>query len=70
MLRSRLKYVNIHSRGEIMSDRLKNRERFSTTLEKGTVKMLKEYSDKTMIPISKIVDVAIKEYINIDKNHH
>lgn len=44
-------------------DRLKNRVRFSTTLDKKTIQMLKEYSDKSMIPSSKIVDVAIQEYI-------
>lgn len=44
-------------------DRLKNRVRFSTTLDKKTVELLKEYSNKTMIPSSKIVDVAIQEYI-------
>lgn len=46
-----------------MADRLKNRIRFSTTLDKKTIQLLKEYSDKTMIPSSKIVDVAIQEYI-------
>ena len=46
-----------------MTDRLKNRIRFSTTLDKKTIQTLKEYSDKTMIPISKIVDAAIQEYI-------
>lgn len=46
-----------------MADRLKNRIRFSTTLDKKTIQALKEYSDKTMIPISKIVDVAVQEYI-------
>ena len=49
-----------------MGDRLKNRVRFSTSLDKKTVQVLKEYSDKTMIPVSKIVDVAVQEYI---KNH-
>ena len=44
-------------------DRLKNRVRFSTTLDKKTVELLKEYSNETMIPSSKIVDVAIREYI-------
>ena len=47
-----------------MADRLKNRIRFSTTLDKKTIEILKEYSDKTMIPSSKIIDVAIQEYIN------
>lgn len=42
---------------------LKNRERFSTTLDKAIVKELKEYSERTMIPISKILDKAISEYI-------
>ena len=46
-----------------MADTLKNKERFSTTLEKETVKELKKYSEKTMIPISKIVNQAIMEYI-------
>lgn len=46
-----------------MADTLKNRERFSTTLEKDVVQKLKEHSKKTMIPISKIVNQAIIEYI-------
>ena len=46
-----------------MADTLKNKERFSTTLERETIKDLKEYSEKTMIPISKIVNQAIIEYI-------
>lgn len=46
-----------------MGDRLKNRVRFSTSLDKKTVQVLKEYSDKTMIPVSKIIDVAIQEYV-------
>lgn len=48
-------------------DRLKNRARFSTSLDKKTVQSLKEYSDKTMIPISKIIDVAVREYIERNK---
>ncbi len=50
-----------------MADTLKNRERFSTTLDKKTVQMLKEYSNKSLIPISKLVDSAICEYINNHK---
>lgn len=45
-------------------DELKNRVRFSTTLDKEVEKKLKEYSKQTMIPISKIVDSAILEYVN------
>jgi len=47
-----------------MTDReLKNRVRFSTTLSIEVERMLKEYSKKTDIPVSKIVDKAILEYI-------
>lgn len=49
-------------------DRLKNRVRFSTSLDKKTVEMLKEYSNKTMIPISKIVDMAVQDYIK-ERDH-
>ena len=45
-------------------DRLKNRVRFSTTLDKKTVQALKDYSNETMIPVSKIVDVAVQEYLD------
>ena len=48
-------------------DRLKNRVRFSTTLDKKTVQALKDYSNETMIPVSKIVDVAVQEYIKRKK---
>lgn len=44
-------------------DTLKNKVRFSTTLSPETNNALKEYSKKTMIPISKIVESAIIEYI-------
>ena len=43
---------------------LKNRERIGTTLPIDVAKKLKDYSEKTMIPISKIVEKAIEEYIN------
>lgn len=45
------------------NDTLKNRVRFSTTLDKEIEKSLREYSQKTMIPISKIIDCAVSEYI-------
>lgn len=44
-------------------DELKNRVRFSTTLDKEVERKLKDYSRQTMIPISKIADSAISEYI-------
>lgn len=42
---------------------LKNRVRFSTTLDKSVSEKLKGYSRKTMIPISKLMDVAILSFI-------
>lgn len=48
-------------------DRLKNRVRFSTTLDKRTVQALKEYSNSSMIPVSKLIDVAVLEYMEKHK---
>lgn len=48
----------------MVKDSLKNRVRFSSTLSPEVDKALKEYSQKTMIPISKILDMAIMEFIN------
>lgn len=45
------------------NDTLKNKVRFSSTLTPEVDKMLKEYSKRTMIPISKILETAIVEYI-------
>lgn len=45
-------------------DELKNRVRFSTTLDKETEKQLKAFSRNTLIPISKIVDNAIMQYLS------
>lgn len=42
---------------------LKNRERIGTSLPIGLVKKLKEYSEKSMIPISKIIEKAVESYI-------
>lgn len=49
--------------GGFMADTLKNKSRFSTTLEHETLQMLKDYSKKTFIPISIITNQAIIEYI-------
>ena len=43
---------------------LKNRVRFSTTISLETERRLKEYSRDTSVPISKIVDKAIAEYLD------
>jgi len=45
-----------------MSD-LKNRERIGTSLPIGVVKSLKAYSEKSMIPISKIIEKALMEFL-------
>jgi metal-responsive CopG/Arc/MetJ family transcriptional regulator len=46
---------------------LKNRERIGTSLPIELVEKLKDYSDKTMIPISKIIEKAIEEYLKSAK---
>ncbi len=42
---------------------LKNRTRISSTLDNEVYKKLKEYSNKTSVPISKILDKAVLMYI-------
>ena len=49
-------------------DELKNRIRFSTTLDKDVERKLKEYSKQSMIPISKLVDTAIARFIESQNN--
>ena len=46
---------------------LKNRERIGTSLPIELVKRLKDHSDKTMIPISKIIEKSIEEYLKSAK---
>ncbi len=59
-----LNLIKIQKGSVVMAkNELKNRVRFSTTLEIDINKNLKEFSQKTEIPISKIVNSAIKEYI-------
>jgi predicted DNA-binding protein len=42
---------------------LKNRERLGTSLPIALVERLKSYSEKTMVPISKIIEKAIDTYL-------
>ena len=49
-------------------DELKNRIRFSTTLDKDVERKLKEYSKQSMIPISKLVDTALARFIESQNN--
>lgn len=45
-----------------------NRTRFSSTIDNDIYKKTKEYADKTSIPISKIIDKALKMYLEtVDK---
>lgn len=44
-------------------DTLKNKARISSTLEFDTLKKLREYSKKSGIPASIIIDRALNEYI-------
>ena len=43
---------------------LKNKVRFSSTLDKDINERLKAYSDMTGIPISRIISFALKEYLD------
>ena len=43
---------------------LKNRERIGTALPIELVKQLKDYSEQTMIPISRIIETALTEYLS------
>ena len=46
---------------------LKNRTRISTTMENDVYRRLKEYSDKSSVPITKILDKAVVMYLdNVD----
>lgn len=48
-------------------DTLKSRVRISTTLTPKTNDLLKQFSGKTQVPISKIVENAILNYIDGEK---
>lgn len=42
---------------------LKNRTRISSTLDNEVYKLLKEYANKSSIPITKILDKAVLMYL-------
>lgn len=46
------------------NDTLKNRIRISTTLTRKTNALLKNFSENTQVPISKIIESAIIKYIS------
>lgn len=43
---------------------LKNRTAISTAIDKNLYQQLKDYSDETSIPISKLLDKAIKLFLD------
>lgn len=45
-----------------MSD-LKNRERYTTSVDKEIIKKFRELSEKTKIPMSKLIDEAITDLL-------
>ena len=45
----------------------KTKERFGTNLPAELIEKLKEYSERTMIPMSKIIEKAIEEYLKSAK---
>ena len=55
--------------GGYKMDTLKNRIRFSTSLDKEVNEKLKEFSQKTMIPVSKLMDIAITRLIESGVNN-
>jgi len=44
-----------------MDDKLKTRMRYTSTIDSGLVKTLKELSGKTRIPQSKLLDEALED---------
>lgn len=48
---------------------LKNRTRVSTTFDNDIYRRLKEYSDKTSIPITRILDKAVTMYLDNQKKN-
>ena len=46
---------------------LKNRTAISTAIDKELYQQLKEYSEKTSIPISKLIDKALAMYLDAVK---
>lgn len=47
-----------------MGGQLKNRVRIDVTVDKDLYKRLKEYSERSMIPMSRIVEKAVIDYLD------
>ena len=46
-----------------VSGELKNRDRLSTTVDKGLYKAIKGYCDRSLVPMSKIIDEAVEDFL-------
>ena len=46
---------------------LKDRERIGTSLPKDLAKELRDYSKESMIPVSKIIEKAVSDYLKTVK---
>ena len=57
--------INLDKLKELITlGNLRNKIRFSTTLDKDINEKMKAYSEKTGIPISKIIGFALQEYLD------
>lgn len=50
-------------RGDMMRNDLKTRETIGSSIDKETLKRLREYSKKSSIPISRLLDRAISQFL-------
>lgn len=59
--------VNEHKEVSVIGGELKKRIHISTNIDKEIFNKLKQYSEDTMIPMTKIIDRALKEYLERKK---
>lgn len=59
--------VNEHKEVSVIGGELKKRIHISTNIDKEIFNKLKQYSEDTMIPMTKIIDKALKEYLERKK---
>lgn len=57
--------IHKHEKGVMaMGGQLKNRMRIDVTVDKDLYKRLKEYSERSMIPMSRIVEKSVIDYLD------
>lgn len=59
--------INEHKEVSVIGGELKKRIHISTNIDKEIFNKLKQYSEDTMIPMTKIIDKALKEYLERKK---